>query len=111
MGLITALLGAITTIAASLPQTTTNGNSALGTLIAPILTDFLTDNPLPNGFPWGADTPFNTNPYTQSPNTGNWAIIGPIMVLIDARCRPFLQFHHLPRESGARWVSERHDLD
>jgi hypothetical protein len=71
MGLVFATLGAITTIAASLPQTTTNGGSVLGTLIAPILPDFLTDNPLPKGFPWGADTVFNNDPYTQSPNTGS----------------------------------------
>jgi hypothetical protein len=71
MGLISAILGGYTTIVASLPQITTNGKSALGTLVAPVLTDFLTNNPLPNEFPWGADTVFNTDPYTQSPNTGS----------------------------------------
>lgn len=57
-GLVSATLGTITTIAASLPQTTINGGSALGTLVAPILQDFLTNNPLPKGFPWGADNGF-----------------------------------------------------
>lgn len=71
MGLASAVLSAISAITASLPQTSTNGNSALGTLVAPLLTDFLTNNPLPNGFPWGGDTVLNTDPYTQSPNTGS----------------------------------------
>jgi hypothetical protein len=55
MGLIFATLGAITTVTASFRQTTTDGGSTLGTVVAPILPDFLTNNLLPNGFPWGTD--------------------------------------------------------
>lgn len=31
---------------------------------------FLTNNPLPNGFPWSTRTTSNTNAYTDSPTTG-----------------------------------------
>lgn len=31
---------------------------------------FLTNNPLPFGYPWGPLTSSNANPYTSSPNTG-----------------------------------------
>ncbi|KZF20535.1 multicopper oxidase [Xylona heveae TC161] len=55
---------------AALSQTATNGASLLGTLQAPKLPEFLTSNPLPAGFPWGTKTATNSNPYTQSPNTG-----------------------------------------
>lgn len=41
-----------------------------GTLSAPTLPDFLTNNPLPQGFPWGDRTAVTTNPYEQSPTTG-----------------------------------------
>jgi hypothetical protein len=47
----------------------------LGDLSAPQLSDFLTDNPLPDGFPWGNDTAFNTNYYTSSPNTGTTLLV------------------------------------
>jgi len=46
------------------------GLSLLGTLSAPTLPDFLTTNPLPNGFPWSTATAATTNPYEQSPTTG-----------------------------------------
>ena len=49
---------------ATLPQSVTNGNSQLGTLQAPTLSD-----QLPNSN-WGSLTASNANPYTQSPNTG-----------------------------------------
>ena len=42
----------------------------MGTLDAPPLPKFLTNNPLPDGYPWGKDTVSNTNPYHNSPNTG-----------------------------------------
>ena len=42
----------------------------LGTLQAPTLPSFLTNNPLPQGFPWGTATVATTNPYEFSPNTG-----------------------------------------
>ena len=46
------------------------GLSLLGTLSAPLLPDFLTSNPLPQGFPWGNRTAATTNPYEFSPTTG-----------------------------------------
>lgn len=46
------------------------GLSILGTLQAPRLPQFLTNNPLPNGFPWGDRSAAKTNPYEQSPTTG-----------------------------------------
>lgn len=70
MGLLAKLLGIVTTLSASLPQSKTNGNSTLGTLSAPTMPSFLTNNPLPSGYPWGSDTVTNTNPYKDSPNTG-----------------------------------------
>ena len=51
----------------ALPQTVTNGASVLGTLSAPTLSPFLTNNPLPQGFPWASATVSNTNPYTTTP--------------------------------------------
>ncbi|VUC21394.1 unnamed protein product [Clonostachys rosea] len=53
----------------STAQVDPNGESLLGTLDAPELPEWLTNNPLPNGFPWSTlDT--STNYYTTSPNTG-----------------------------------------
>lgn len=54
----------------SLPQTVTNGASVYGTLSAPTLPSFLTDNPLPDGYPWGLATVENTNPDTTTPTAG-----------------------------------------
>jgi FtsP/CotA-like multicopper oxidase with cupredoxin domain len=45
-------------------------NSLWGTLLAPTFPLFLTNNPLPNGFPWGLLTAAGSDPYTQAPNTG-----------------------------------------
>ena len=69
MSIIASILQGATLLS-SLTQDATNGASLLGTLSAPVLPDFLTNNPLPNGFPWSTDTVSNTNPYTQSPKTG-----------------------------------------
>ncbi|CAN8100550.1 unnamed protein product [Discula destructiva] len=76
-GLLGGVLGTITSttswlfyITGALPQSKTNGNSLLGTLLAPTLPLFLISNPLPNGFPWGTLTAAGTSPYTQSPTTG-----------------------------------------
>lgn len=57
-------------VVAALSQSATNGASLLGTLQAALLPLFLTNNPLPNGYPWGTKTSTNTSPYTQSPTTG-----------------------------------------
>ncbi|KAM0521826.1 hypothetical protein ACHAPE_002388 [Trichoderma viride] len=53
----------------SLSQKQTNGLSILGTLLAPFLPSFLTNNPTPNGFPWSTLNS-NTNYYDTCPNTG-----------------------------------------
>ncbi|KAF5013666.1 hypothetical protein FDECE_358 [Fusarium decemcellulare] len=50
-------------------QVKTNGKSLLGTLVAPVLPLFLTDNPTPNGYPWSTMTT-QTNYYQDHPNTG-----------------------------------------
>ncbi|MCJ1354255.1 MAG: hypothetical protein MMC33_004242 [Icmadophila ericetorum] len=65
-----SILQGLTALIGTLTQLLTNGGSVLGTLEAPLLPQFLTNNPLPNGFPWSTDTTSNTNPYTQSPITG-----------------------------------------
>lgn len=57
-------------VLAALTQKQTNGTSVYGTLTAPKLPAYLTNNPLPSGFPWGTCTATNTNPYHNSPNTG-----------------------------------------
>ncbi|PSR87224.1 multicopper oxidase-domain-containing protein [Coniella lustricola] len=76
-GLLSGIFGVLTNalswlfgITAALAQTATNGTSLLGTLSAALLPLFLTNNPLPNGYPWGTKTCTNTNPYNSSPNTG-----------------------------------------
>ena len=64
--LITCLLARVR----ALSQDQTNGASLWGTLDAPTFPQFLTSNPLPDGFPWGTKTANNSNPYRQTPNTG-----------------------------------------
>ncbi|RDW65055.1 hypothetical protein BP6252_10706 [Coleophoma cylindrospora] len=56
-GLLSTLVGELQT------------DSPLGTISAPTLPGFLTNNPLPQGFPWGTKTANNTN-YYDPPNTG-----------------------------------------
>ncbi|CAM1506247.1 Fc.00g058880.m01.CDS01 [Cosmosporella sp. VM-42] len=50
-------------------QKKTNGKCVLGTLLAPILPMFLTDNPTPNGYPWSTLNS-ETNYYKECPHTG-----------------------------------------
>lgn len=50
--------------------TAQDGGSPLGTDSAPDLPAFLTNNPLPQGFPWGTKTANNTNYYDNPPHTG-----------------------------------------
>ncbi|KAM0350139.1 hypothetical protein ACHAPU_003303 [Fusarium lateritium] len=52
-----------------LSQLATNGESLFGTLDAPNLPPFLTDNPTPNGYPWSTLNT-RTNYYQDHPNTG-----------------------------------------
>lgn len=53
-------------------QNTDKGDSAsdLGTLLAPVLSLFLENNPLPDGKPWGKLTDYGNNPYSECPKTG-----------------------------------------
>jgi FtsP/CotA-like multicopper oxidase with cupredoxin domain len=70
MGLISGLLvGTLATTASLLDQTITNGASLLGSLQAPVLPKFLATGGAQT-IPWGQGNTRNTNPYTQSPNTG-----------------------------------------
>ncbi|CAK7228581.1 hypothetical protein SBRCBS47491_006953 [Sporothrix bragantina] len=66
-GLLSGLLPVVTS---TLTQVQTNGNSVLGTAAAPYLPKFLTNNPLPLGFPWGSLTANGTDAYTTHPTTG-----------------------------------------
>ena len=66
-------------MAASLPQSITNGNSMLGTGLAPQYPPFMNDAPISNGYPWGTRTARKSNPYKDIPDTGvtryyNWII-------------------------------------
>lgn len=73
MGLLDDLLSALKWlfgVVAALSQAATNGTSLLGTLQAVLFPLFLTNNPLPNGYPWGTKNSTNSSPYTQSPTTG-----------------------------------------
>ncbi|KAK0749196.1 laccase with copper binding domain [Schizothecium vesticola] len=58
------------TAAGKLAQKKTNGSSMLGTLMFPFLSYFLTNNPIPDGYPWGKLTDWDNNPYSNYPNTG-----------------------------------------
>ena len=78
MVLLSACLKA-TTMVASLPQTASNGNSMLGTEMAPKYPQYMTGNPMTEGYPWGTRTSKHSNPYTEMPDTGvtryyNWTI-------------------------------------
>ncbi|KAI5821255.1 multicopper oxidase-domain-containing protein [Pyronema omphalodes] len=69
----------LTTLAANLTQETTNGDSTYGTLSAPTFPKFMTNNPLPDGYPWGPLSAKYSNPYKDAPYTGvvrryNWNI-------------------------------------
>jgi hypothetical protein len=57
-------------LAASLPQMVTNGYSLLGTQMAPQYPPYMTDNPMPDGYPWGNLTARKSNPYKDCPETG-----------------------------------------
>ncbi|QSZ30962.1 hypothetical protein DSL72_000522 [Monilinia vaccinii-corymbosi] len=64
------MLHGATGVANTLSQQATNGLSLWGTLINPPLPRFLTNNPLPDGFPWGSLTAGGNDPYTSAPDTG-----------------------------------------
>ncbi|TVY44289.1 oxidoreductase [Lachnellula subtilissima] len=70
MSLIGHILSGALGIVASLSQQQTNGASTWGTLYNPQLPQFLSNNPLPWGFPWGPLTAKGDNPYTSAPDTG-----------------------------------------
>lgn len=46
------------------------GISTLGTALAQVLPDGLTNNPMPDGKPWGKRNSTNTNYYLETPDTG-----------------------------------------
>jgi Multicopper oxidase len=69
----------VTTLVGSLSQVVTNGNSMLGTQNASQYPAYLTNNPMPNGYPWGTRTARESNPYMECPQTGvtryyNWTV-------------------------------------
>ncbi|KAK3330655.1 multicopper like protein [Apodospora peruviana] len=70
IGLVTDVTDLLSGVVAKLSQQNTNGSSLLGTLLFPLIAFFLTNNPLPNGTPWGTLTDWGTNPYTEWPRTG-----------------------------------------
>ncbi|KAK0516994.1 hypothetical protein JMJ35_000149 [Cladonia borealis] len=53
----------------ALAQNQLDDTSQLGLLNAPTYSPFLTNNPLPNGYPWGNRTANDSNPYTDVPDT------------------------------------------
>jgi hypothetical protein len=66
-------------MATSLPQFITNGNSMLGTELAPQYSPFMNNAPMSDGYPWGTRTAGKSNPYKDIPDTGvtryyNWTI-------------------------------------
>jgi len=67
--LITTLLGGALSLVGNLTPSQQNGASLYGTLSAPLLPAFLTNNPLPQGFPWGTRGAGNSNP-DFPPTTG-----------------------------------------
>ena len=67
---IAVLIPCLIRIARALSQDQTNGASLWGTFDAPTFRQFLTSNPLPDGFPWGTKTAKNSDPYKEAPNTG-----------------------------------------
>ncbi|KAA8576186.1 hypothetical protein MFRU_009g01200 [Monilinia fructicola] len=69
-GIIASILGGSVGFMNSLSQEATNGKSLWGTFDSPHLPPFLTNNPLPGGFPWGSLTAGGSNPYTSAPDTG-----------------------------------------
>lgn len=52
------------------PQDVTNGRSKWGTFEAPTYPQYLSNNPMPNGKPWGSLTADKSNPYEEAPYTG-----------------------------------------
>lgn len=66
---IKALLSGALSLVGNLSPAQQNGASLYGTLSAPAFPDFLTNNPLPQGFPWGPLTAKNSDP-DFPPTTG-----------------------------------------
>ncbi|KXX76656.1 Laccase-2 [Madurella mycetomatis] len=70
MGAVKAATSTLRSSTGTLAQTKTNGASLLGTLLYPVLSFFLSNNPLTDGYPWGKLTECGNNPYTDFPRTG-----------------------------------------
>ncbi|KAK5140404.1 hypothetical protein LTR04_003017, partial [Oleoguttula sp. CCFEE 6159] len=62
----------VTSLVSALTPHQQCGDSVFGTLQAPTFPQSLTDNPMPNGFPWGTRTPQNSDAtnINDIPNTG-----------------------------------------
>lgn len=94
---------------ARISQTNTNGNSVLGTFSKRPLANFLTNNPLPDGFPWGKATAFDTNYYTSSPDTGPPKSARGEVMLIFGRCYKKVRLDDFKRRPCTRWGQKRND--
>ncbi|KAL8736783.1 MAG: hypothetical protein Q9166_000149 [cf. Caloplaca sp. 2 TL-2023] len=71
MTVATKLLSGTAALFAALSQQSTNGGNPMGTLRAPKLPRFLTNNPIVNGYPWGGSkNTYNADSYYDAPNTG-----------------------------------------
>jgi hypothetical protein len=66
---VSSYCSSIVTMVGSLPQSMTNGNSLLGTEMAPQYPQYLSNNPMPDGYPWGNLTARTSNPYMDCPQT------------------------------------------
>ncbi len=69
-GAVASAIVALSSLQTELPQTSTNGNSNLGTLQAPTLSNFVSTPNTPDGFPWGPATACGTNQYSFTPPGG-----------------------------------------
>lgn len=66
---IAGLVSGALSLVGNLTPAQQNGVSLYGTMNAPILPAFMTNNPLPQGFPWGRLTAATSNP-DFPPTTG-----------------------------------------
>jgi hypothetical protein len=54
----------------SIPAVNNAGISSLDAILSKSLPDFLTNNPMPDGKPWGTKNSTNTDQYRETPDTG-----------------------------------------
>src|SRR5436190_12470671 len=71
MVLLSSCYKKVVGMASGMPQVITNGQSKLGTEMAPQYPPFMAvDHPMPDGYPWGCRTAGQSNPYRDVPETG-----------------------------------------